>query len=140
MPTVYIDSCVLILAFKAREDAVSMRAIEELDREEAEYLYSTITELECLPKPTKFRREEEVLFFTEFFAAARRVPCLDDAQAKAFEIGCDRGMNAPDALHVGCAVTAGADEFVTAEGPTMALGQLNDAVLGQTRFRTIRPE
>lgn len=140
MPTVYIDTCVLFLAFKAKEDDVSMRAIAELDREDAEYLFSSIIELECLPKPTKFRQEEEVKFFTEFFAAATRVPCLDDAQTKALEIGCDHGMNAPDALHVGCAITAGADEFVTAEKPAAVLGKLHNTAIEGTTFRTISAE
>lgn len=138
MRTVYVDTCVLMLAFKAAEDSVSLRALQELDREDVQYLYSPIVQLECIPLPTKNRQAEEVQFYSEFFAAAARIPCDEDAQQRAMELGCLHGLSAPDALHTGCAVIAKADEFVTAEGLTKGLGSLHDSVIGPTTFRTIR--
>jgi len=138
MPSVYVDACVLRLAFLAEEDDVSELAIQELDRGDAEFLYSSIVELELIPMPTKNKREKELQFFRTFFEAAHRVPCLDDVQMQALELGGIHGLGACDALHISCAIAAGADEFVTAEGFTKGLGQLNEKVIGNTTFRTVR--
>lgn len=122
-PRIFIDSCVLILASKAQEDDISLRAIQELDREGVQYLYSPMIELETLPKPTVNGYADQVAFLRAFFDNAERVECPLEAQALALEQACNSpvALSALDALHVACAISANASELVTAEKPTAAL-------------------
>ena len=121
LPRIYIDSCVLMLAAGAKEDVVSQRALEEMDKE-AVFLFSSIVELETLPNPTIHGFDEQVGFFKDFFEHAERVPCTEGVQALALEqavLGV--GLSAPDALHVACAITGQAMELVTSEKASQRL-------------------
>lgn len=111
---VYIDSCVLMVAFRA-EAEFSDAAIALLDDPEAVCLYSRVTELEVLPKPAFFGRHEECEFYLTFFRASERVPCTEQVLDQALEVAKRNGLGAGDALHVACAVAGGADELVTSE-------------------------
>lgn len=115
---VYVDSCVLMVAFKAQEVALADAALELLDDSNLEHLYSRITELEVLPKPTFHRNDEECDFYRAFFEASERVLCTEEIVDKALYIGMRNGLGAGDALHVACAVAGGADELVTSEKQT----------------------
>lgn len=115
---VYVDSCVLMVAFKAQEPEVSDAALELLDDPDVERLYSRITELEVLPKATFNKQTEESDFYRSFFEASVQVPCTEAIVDDALDIGNRNGLGAGDALHVACAVAAGADELVTAEKKT----------------------
>lgn len=117
----YLDTCVLRLAYEGQEDDVSKRAMEELNREDATFLYSRISELELLPNPTRNKRASEVEYFTTYFQSAEYVECTQESMRVALEDACRVGMAAADALHVGCAATGNADELVTAESVDKAL-------------------
>lgn len=106
-----------MVALKA-EPEVSDAALALLDDPGVERLYSRITELEVLPKATFNKKVEEAEFYRSFFEASVRVPCTEAIVDVALEIGSRNGLGAGDALHVACAVAAGADELVTAEKRT----------------------
>ena len=115
---VYVDSCVLMVAFKAAEPELSDAAMALLDDADTELLYSRITELEVMPKPVFHRQADECEFYRSFFESAVLVPCTEAIVDDALERGQRNGLGAGDALHVACAVAAGADELVTSEKKT----------------------
>lgn len=131
---VYVDSGVLIAACRAQEPVIAQRAAAELDAEDVEFLYSPIVKLETLPLPTRNRYTEQVQWYKEFFEEAIEVPCDADAQQAAVDWACDgNGLGTGDALHVAAALSAGADELLTAES--------EDSQIMRTRaikVRTIR--
>ncbi|MGN6119928.1 MAG: type II toxin-antitoxin system VapC family toxin [Rhodanobacter sp.] len=133
---VYVDSCVLMVAFKAEEPDLSDAALALLDDPDTEHLYSRITELGVMPKPTFHRKDEEREFYRAFFESSVRVPCTEDIVDDALDIGIRNGLGAGDSLHVACAVAAGADELVTSEKKT----KLPNAPDPGVSIRTLRKE
>ena len=102
-------------AFKAAEPEVSDAALELLDDPDTELLYSRIIELELLPKPTFHKHKEEREFYETVFRNATFVACTESTVDAALKQACLNGLSAGDALHVACAMSAGADELVTSE-------------------------
>jgi predicted nucleic acid-binding protein len=61
MKRTYIDANVLIAAFQG-EESVAQRALRVLDDPDRQLVVSDYLRLEVLPKPTFYRRGEEVEF------------------------------------------------------------------------------
>lgn len=115
---VYVDSCVLMAAFKGQEPEIVNAALALLEDADTERMYSRITELEVMPKAVFNKQVEEQAFYRSFFEAAVQVPCTEAIVDDALDRGQRNGLGAGDALHVACAVAAGADELVTSEKMT----------------------
>ncbi len=136
---VYVDACVLMLAANAREEEVAQRALEVLNADDVVYLYSSIVEMEVMPRPTHNRRTADLDFFNTFFGGAERVPCTEAEQQQALQMMCAKnGLQIIDAVHLSCAVSAGADELVTAEGPTKPMVDNPPTGSSRTLVRSIR--
>ena len=89
-----------------------------LDDPERSFVSSVYVRLETLPNAVFFNREEEVEACESFFdQVARWVPSSPELSTRAFELACQYGLGAVDALHVAAAEAADA-ELVTAEKPT----------------------
>jgi predicted nucleic acid-binding protein len=120
---IFVDSCVLILASQAKEDEISKRAMQQLDRD-ATFLSSLIVELETIPRPTANGFKNQVAFLNDFFAAAEKVECSHQVQELAIVEACKgKSLDCVDSLHVACAIKGGATEIVTAEKPESLLPQ-----------------
>lgn len=121
MITTYIDSGVLIAA--ARGDAeLSHLALPYLADPNRMYITSDYVRLEVLPKAVFHRRQEEEEFYNEFFRFnARTIPTSTALLEYALAEGCETGIQGLDAVHIACAVFAGAEEFITSEKPTAPL-------------------
>jgi hypothetical protein len=119
--TTYIDSGVLIAA--ARGDAeLSTLALPYLADPNREYITSDYVRLEVLPKAVFHKREEEAEFYNEFFRFnARTIPTSIALLEYALAEGCSTGIQGLDAVHIACAVFAGAEEFITSEKLTRPL-------------------
>lgn len=115
---VYVDSCVLIAAFKAAEADASDAALAVLDDPAYELLYSRIVELEVMPKPTFQGRSRECDFYKAVFESATLVCCSEQTVDRALAQACLNNLSAGDALHVACAMDGGADELLTVEKRT----------------------
>jgi predicted nucleic acid-binding protein len=115
MIATYIDSGVLIAA--ARGDAdLSQLALPYLADPNREYITSDYVRLEVLPKAVFHKREEEAEFYNEFFRFnARTIPTSVALLEYALAEGCETGIQGLDAVHIACAVFAGAEEFITSE-------------------------
>jgi predicted nucleic acid-binding protein len=111
----YIDSGVLI--FAARGIApVSDLALPFVTDPAREYVTSDYVRLEVLPKASFHGREIETEFYEAFFRA--NILCVSPSAAlveSAMDQAVRTGMGGIDALHIVCAVSAGAEEFITSE-------------------------
>ena len=117
MPTTltYIDSGVLIFAAQGTADAAAL-ALPFLTDPNREFVTSDYVRLEVLPKAVFHKRTAEVEFYDVFFKMnARSIPTSERLLADALEEACKTGINGLDAVHIACAVFAGAEEFITTE-------------------------
>jgi hypothetical protein len=111
----YVDSGVLI--FAARETtAAAALALPFLGDPNREYVSSDYVRLEVLPKATFHKRTAEVAFYNLFFTTTTRsVPTSEALLKYALEEACKTGIQGLDAVHIACAVFAGAEELITSE-------------------------
>ncbi|MCU1270930.1 MAG: hypothetical protein JWN74_2224 [Acidobacteriaceae bacterium] len=111
----YIDSGVLICAAQGKRNVAAL-ALPFLADSSREYVTSDYVRLEVLPKATFHKRAAEVAFYNLFFTtAARSIPTSEALLEYALEEACKTGIHGIDAVHIACAVFAGADEFITSE-------------------------
>ena len=113
----YIDTGVLMTAIVARSTAADL-AMAYLYDPLREYVTSDCVRLELLPKSTYNQRAEETEFYNRFFASSLRVPLSDAVIELAINEGCKTGITGMDALHIACAISVDAAEFITTEKPT----------------------
>lgn len=126
MKRTYIDTNILIAAFRG-DASVSCRAMEVLEDPERTLVVSDLLRLEVLPKPTFHERNEEVEFMnTVLESAAENVSCDPEVTNKAIELASKYDLAPMDALHVGAALKAQVDEFVTLEKTTKPLCRVSE--------------
>lgn len=124
-PRAYVDSGILILASRGQQDEITKRAMEQLEREDVDFVFSRIVELETMPAPMRNpQHAHQLTVLNELFQGFERVPCDDVCQQIAIrEAGHGVGLSTGDALHVGCAINAQADYILTTESPTSQMSQ-----------------
>jgi hypothetical protein len=111
----YIDSGVLIFAAKGTTAAAAL-ALPFLGDPNREYVTSDYVRLEVLPKATFHKRTAEVAFYNLFFTTTTRsIPTSEALLEYALDEACKTGIHGLDAVHIACAVFAGAEEFITSE-------------------------
>lgn len=126
MKRTYIDANVLIAAFQG-EEQVAQRALRVLDDPDRKLVVSDYLCLEVLPKPTFYRRQEEIDFMQAVFnGASENLITSSDLTGCALEMASKYDMTPIDALHVGAAAVAGVDEFVTMEKPTKPMCKVKE--------------
>jgi predicted nucleic acid-binding protein len=114
----YIDSCVLLYAAQGTA-ILAERALPFLFDPEREYVTSDYVRLELVPHATYNKRRAEVEFYETFFQSAiRHIPTSKTLLDTAMDLGCRTDVTGIDAIHVACAILAGAEELVTAERTT----------------------
>lgn len=113
-----MDSGVLIFAAQGTTEAAAL-ALPFLQDANRDFVTSQYVRLEVLPKPTCFRKDAEKDFYDAFFRInTRTIPTSVALLELAMEEACRTGLNALDAIHIACAVFAGAEELVTSEKNT----------------------
>jgi predicted nucleic acid-binding protein len=82
-----------------------------------EFVATRFLQLEVIPIPLKFNKKKEAAFYERFFQGVAN--WIDPASViqPAYNLACQHGLGAIDALHLAAAITADA-EFVSAERPT----------------------
>ena len=117
----FIDSGVLIAVARGQEE-VARRAVAIIEDPQREWACSDFVRLEVLPKPVYLKKQDEVDFYTTFFAGVRIwVSSSKELAQKALEEAKKFGLSAMDALHVAGAVFAKAEEIVTTEKSSTSL-------------------
>jgi predicted nucleic acid-binding protein len=113
----FVDASVLINAIVGSNAARKMRALAVLGDPNREFVATRFLQLEVIPIPLKFNKKKEAAFYERFFQGV--TIWIDPASIiqPAYELACQYGLGAIDALHLAAASAAGA-EFVSAEKPT----------------------
>jgi predicted nucleic acid-binding protein len=113
----FVDASVLINAIVGQDAARKMRALSVLADPNREFVATKFLTLEVLPIPTKYNRKRELAFYERFFQSV--ATWIDPASViqSAFDLACQYGLGAVDALHLAAAISTGA-EFISAEKPT----------------------
>lgn len=122
----YLDTGVLLAAFAGKEK-ISQAAFAVLDDPDREFVITDFLKLELLPKPTFFKKTEEVDFYNDFFSIA--LETLETTPAKtaaALGLACEYGLSAIDAIHLQTAIEANIFEFVTTEKITKAFFRITN--------------
>ena len=123
MKKTFVDTSLLIAVARGERD-VSEKALDIIDDSEREFVSSVYVQLETLPIPTRHGYEDQVKVYEEIFDnVSQWVPSSPELSQRAFELGCEYGLGAVDALHVAAAEKAEA-ELVTAENPTKPMLQV----------------
>ncbi|MFQ5955646.1 MAG: hypothetical protein ACE5JZ_11340, partial [Kiloniellales bacterium] len=108
--------------------------LDILDDPSREFAASDFLRLELLPKPKYERRQPELAFYEDFFAAVTQwATARSKLVDAAYAVATRHGLSAMDALHVAAAEACGAGEFVTAELSTKPLFRVRSV-----RVRSIR--
>ena len=94
--------------------------------------------LELIAKPVFEKRTVEVLFYDEYFSAAKYVePFSPELGAAAFALARKYGLAAGDALNLASAIRQDADEFVTSESPGKPLFRVRELRVVTIRDATL---
>jgi predicted nucleic acid-binding protein len=111
----YVDSGVLIYAAKGTTEAAAL-ALPFLEDHNRTFVTSDYVRLEVIPKSVFHGNVAETEFYNGFFRLNTRIVRTSDALLElAMEEACKTGISALDAIHIACAVFAGAEELVTSE-------------------------
>ncbi len=135
----YVDSCLLIAAFAAKDAELARRALAILRDPGRLIVSSHFVWLEVIPKTARHGRAALLDAYMDFFEAGVDYYVLASERLvrKAMELARRYALGAVDALHVAAALEAGCEEFVTAERPTKPFFSVREDGL---RFATIHPE
>lgn len=121
----FIDSSVLIVAWRSADVAVQLKALSILADANRSFAASDFVELEVMPKAVYHKQRTEQAFYQNFFAHLTvKVRNRRGLETDAYNIAARFGLNAMDALHIAAALEAGADEFITAERPNSPLSRV----------------
>ena len=118
MTITFIDSGVLVLAARGVEE-LSEQAISTITANDRELASSSLIKLEVLTKANYCRQTDEIEFYETFFGAVKY--WADDIEKiiqDGYDMSCQYGLAAMDALHLAAAISVGAEEFITTEQPT----------------------
>ena len=122
---VFLDSGVLIAA-SLGTDEVMLKALEVINDPDVDFASSIFVQLETLPKPSYFKKRDEVEFYETFFKSVSVWVESNQALAQsALDEASQNGLGAVDALHVAAAIQCGADELITIEKPTKPLHRVS---------------
>ncbi|MBD2415662.1 nuclease [Nostoc calcicola FACHB-389] len=118
MKITFIDSGVLVTAARGvGED--SEKALEILADSSREFASSEFIKMEVIPKAIYNRKTAEAEFYELFFSAVTYwANDIEKVIQDAYNIACQYGLAAMDALHIAAALSVGAEEFVTTEKKT----------------------
>jgi len=130
----FVDSGVLIAAARGR-NSISQTALAILDDPERQFASSLFVQLETVPKAAYNKRPAEQGFYEDFFQRVSIWALTDSTLAQtAFDIACESGLSAIDALHVAAAHLTRCDEFVTTEKLTTPVHRS-----ARVKIRTLAP-
>lgn len=129
---VYLDSSVLLAAFRAQEP-LAKKAFDVIDSPEVSLVVSDAVRLELLPKAVYYKNSQEVDFYQSIFQNAQNLEWSTDALKDAQKLAETYGLSAMDAIHIAHAKEAQVDEFVTAEKKTSPIFRVTSLTIKSIR-------
>jgi predicted nucleic acid-binding protein len=122
----YLDAGVLISAFRADGD-LGQRAMQILDDQNREFVLSVFARLEVLPKAIYHQNIQEIQFYEAFFDSVHFwADDVENLVQDSYQISCQYGLAALDALHVAAALSIGAEELITTERRTKPMHRVSE--------------
>ncbi|MGL6341533.1 MAG: type II toxin-antitoxin system VapC family toxin [Waterburya sp.] len=126
MTITFIDSGVLVTASRGVEDLFD-KAILILASADRKFASSAFIKLEVLPKAVYYRQTDEIEFYETFFSAVTYwANDTEQVIQDGYNIACEYGLAAMDALHIAAAISVGAEEFITTEKPNKPMYRVTD--------------
>jgi len=130
----FLDSGVLLTAWKGKDAAVALSVMEDASRE---FCTAYMVKLELLPKPIFHKQAGEVGFYkTHWDRVKGEEPMSKELAHEAFDLAKRYGLAAADALNVAAAIRQGAQEFITSEMPGKPLFRVKE--LAVTSLQALR--
>ncbi|WP_193200833.1 type II toxin-antitoxin system VapC family toxin [Nostoc sp. MG11] len=118
MTVTFIDSGVLVAAARGVGE-LSEKALLILEDSNYKFASSEFVKLEVIPKAVYNQKTAETRFYQTFFSAVTHwANDVEQIMQDAYNIGCQYGLAAIDALHIAAALSVNAEEFLTTEKPT----------------------
>jgi predicted nucleic acid-binding protein len=117
MTKTYLDAGVLLKAWRGIDSEADL-ALKVMEDTQRIHFTSYFGRLELLPKAIYFKQRDEVEFYEAHFDRSKHeIPFSKELALRAIDLAKKHGLAAADALHVAAGIMAGADEFITTEGP-----------------------
>ncbi len=110
----FVDASVLINAIAGVDAARRMRALAVLGDPRRVFVASEYLRLEVMPIAVRYKLSKEIAFYERFFAGVTKWITPTRLIKPAYNLACQYGLGAMDALHLAAASAAKA-EFVSAE-------------------------
>jgi predicted nucleic acid-binding protein len=124
MARTYVDSGVLIAICRGKPE-VAQSALAMLNDPDHKIILSEAVRLEVIPTAIYEQRHEEQKALESVFTSAQVLPLSVPVLEQAYQLACDYGIAAMDAIHLAFAVEAEAEEFFTTEKPNKPLFRFN---------------
>ena len=146
----FLDANIVITAFGGLPPQ-RLAAIAVLQDAGRTLLVSDYLRLELVARPAYRSRlansreaalaKAELQFMLEFFAGpVEEIPASPVITRIAIDIACRYGLGAMDALHIGTAISAGADEFFTSDNKLRRVREINVMTLQESKSLTPKSE
>jgi predicted nucleic acid-binding protein len=120
----FLDSGVLLTAWKGKDPEVALKVIEDPARQ---FYSSYLVRLELLPKPACEKRSAELEFYELYWKRLEGEESLSRALGQeALALAKRYGLAAVDALHVAAAIRQDVEEFITSELPGKPLFRVKE--------------
>ena len=114
----FLDSGVLIAAFKGVSRELALRTLEDPGRL---FLTSPFVRLEVLPKAIFNKQADEIRFYQRFFTRAVVARDLKAILTLGEREAANSGVGSMDSLHLAAARLLKADELITTEKPRKSI-------------------
>jgi predicted nucleic acid-binding protein len=123
----FLDSGVLLTAWRGESSPQRQSALEIMAEDEREFYTSDNVRLELLPKPAYEKRRMELEFYNEHFdSTVACEPFSAELGSLALRLARKYGLAAGDALNVAAAIRQGAEQFITSELPGKPLFRVGE--------------
>ena len=117
----FLDACAVIYMIESQQEQgrKTRLLVDEASKSNAQLVMSRLSLLECRVLPLKNKNAELLDCYDRFF----RLPGLEivELDATVIDIATELGANhsgslrTPDAIQLACAITSGADQFLTGD-------------------------
>ena len=119
----YLDSGLLIALSMQKPLPRAVKVATIVADSNRAFVASDFLRIEVFPKPTFFKETLSTVLLNSFFSLCVKNISINQALfQKAYAEACKVGLSGMDALHIISAHEAGADELITTEKITKAMG------------------
>jgi len=120
----FLDSGVLLTAWKGKDRARALAVMEDTQRE---FVTGQLVGLELIPKAAYHKQTAEVRLYESYLSMAKGEEALSaELGREALTLGKKYGLAAADAINIAAAIRQGAQEFVTSELPGKPLFRVTE--------------